>query len=489
MGIISRFVREQQRYTSEQLKEVFILQQDEFSSFVRQLSNKGIIKKVRKTKEEYDLTELIEEDLLNDDLDSVDSSKILYVFKYVGIIAIGCRIIKVYPKYLLSEKEPVLQMKQVLKVIEKYSKSNNQFVGQFNQDGDKNSVNILSVILFILRDYFEYGLYDAYYEILEMNGEGDIVWNRTIDDCFVLINDNKPYYTELVTRKSVEDEDDFFRRLHAWVITDCSRQLSDSSLAELYDMELLNLSEESLDDLGDKEYILYKVQRELNMQFNTRKQLLLKTIYNYIEQNLNLMDKEQGIVLYGTTSFYHVWETVCSSVFNDQRKCRLFQLSLSCPITEAFDPNSTLENIIEHPSWVGKDFSLLASDTLETDTLVVTKYDQEDFFVILDAKYYVLKMEKGKKLRNNPGVGDVTKQYLYQLAFKDFIEAHNIRYVRNCFLMPTEGPCIVEKGYVEMKMLSKLKLENIQIRMLPAATVFDCYLFGRTIEIKELNLI
>lgn len=489
MELISRFVREQQRYTSEQLKDIFILQQDEFSRFVRQLSNKGILKKVRRTKEEYDLTELIEEDLLNDDFDSVDSSDVLYVFKFVGVIAIGSRIIKVYPKYILSEKEPVLQMKQVLKVLEKYSKSNNQFVGQFKENGDNTSINILSVILFIVRDYYEYGLYDSYYEVLETNGEGDIVWNRTIDDCFVLIKDNKPYYTELVTRKSVEDEENFFKRLHAWVITDCSRQLSHSGLAELYDMESLNLSEESLDDFGDKEYILYKVQCELSMQFNTRKQLLLKTIYNYIEQSLNLMDNSQGIVLYGTTSFYHVWETICASVFNDQRKCKLFQLRLSCPIAEAFDPNSTLESIIEHPSWIGKDFSLFAPDTLETDTLVVTKYGHEDFFVILDAKYYVLKMEKGKKLRNNPGVGDVTKQYLYQLAFQDFIAAHKIKYVRNCFLMPTEGLCIVEKGYVEMKMLSKLKLENIQIRKLPATIIFDCYLVGRTMEIKELNLI
>lgn len=488
MELISRFVREQQRYTSEQLREIFVLQQDEFSSFVRQLSNKGILKRVHKTKEEYDLTELIEDDLIND-IDYVDSSKILYVFNYVGIIAIGCRIIKVYPKYILSKKEPVLQMKQVIKVLEKYSKSNNQFVGQFKEDGENTSINSLSVILFILRDYYEYGLYDSYYEVLEMNGEGDIVWNRTIDDCFVIIKDNRPYYTELVTRKSVEDEENFFKRLHAWVITDCSRQLSESGLAVLYDMESLNLSEESLDDIGSREYILYRVQCEFNMQFNTRKLLLLKTIYNYIEQRLNLMDKEQGIVLYGTTSFYHVWETVCANVFNDQRKCKLFQLRLSCPIAAAFDPNSTLENIIEHPSWVGKDFSLLASDTLETDTLVVTKYDQEDFFVILDAKYYVLKMEKGKKLRNNPGVGDVTKQYLYQLAFQEFIEAHKIKYVRNCFLMPTEESSIVEKGYVEMKMLSKLKLENIQIRMLPATTIFACYLVNRNIEIKELNLI
>ena len=56
-------------------------------------------------------------------------------------------------------------------------------------------------------------------------------------------------------------------------------------------------------------------------------------------------------------------------------------------------------------------------------------------------------------LRGNPGIGDVTKQYLYQLAYKKFIVDHNIAVVKNCFLMPTEGNEIIVKGTVKLEFL------------------------------------
>ena len=74
----------------------------------------------------------------------------------------------------------------------------------------------------------------------------------------------------------------------------------------------------------------------------------------------------------------------------------------------------------------------------------------------------IFSLKKGKSLRGNPGVGDVTKQYLYQLAYRDFINVHHIAEVRNCFLMPTEENEIVVKGVAKMQMLEALGLENIQ---------------------------
>ena len=111
-----------------------------------------------------------------------------------------------------------------------------------------------------------------------------------------------------------------------------------------------------------------------------------------------------------------------------------------------------------------------------------------DYFVIFDAKYYLLQLEKGKNLRGNPGVGDVTKQYLYQLAYKKFIEAHHIAVVKNCFLMPTEKDEIIKKGTARMPMLEALGLENIQIRQLPAAMMYEYYLTQRKMDIRLLDL-
>jgi hypothetical protein len=114
--------------------------------------------------------------------------------------------------------------------------------------------------------------------------------------------------------------------------------------------------------------------------------------------------------------------------------------------------------------------------------------DGKDHFIIFDAKYYNIQLEKGKSLRGNPGIGDVTKQYLYQLAYKDFIAKHGISVVKNCFLMPTEKDEIIKKGTARMKMLEALGLENIQIRLLPAMQLYEDYLLQRKMDIGLLEL-
>ena len=93
-----------------------------------------------------------------------------------------------------------------------------------------------------------------------------------------------------------------------------------------------------------------------------------------------------------------------------------------------------------------------------------------------------------KKLRGQPGIESITKQYLYQLAYQPFVEAHQIGTVRNCFLMPTSSAEIVEKGTVSLDMLSKLGLQDIQIRLLPAQTMYRHYIENTKMDIRTLNL-
>ena len=82
----------------------------------------------------------------------------------------------------------------------------------------------------------------------------------------------------------------------------------------------------------------------------------------------------------------------------------------------------------------------------------------------------------------------MTKQYLYQLAYKDFIELNGIQEVKNCFLIPTEKDEVVSVGNVQMEMFGKLGLEKILVRELPAARMFECYLQRRKLPISILNL-
>ena len=48
-----------------------------------------------------------------------------------------------------------------------------------------------------MNDYYEYGIYTNSEDIVEVNGEGEILWGKTIDESFALIEDNRPYYMEL----------------------------------------------------------------------------------------------------------------------------------------------------------------------------------------------------------------------------------------------------------------------------------------------------
>ncbi len=54
-------------------------------------------------------------------------------------------------------------------------------------------------------------------------------------------------------------------------MTKFSKELEESDLPELFNIVTVELSEEQLEDLGDEDYILYRIQNELNVQYNTRK--------------------------------------------------------------------------------------------------------------------------------------------------------------------------------------------------------------------------
>lgn len=490
MKIVSSYVREQKRYTKNELKNIFSFDEAGVEKFIKNLKAYGVLKSVKNSNAQLEMSDLLDEDVEVTD-ETAESGDCLYVFTYVGVITSGSRVIKVYPKYLLSQKEPLTEMKQVVKVLERYSNSEEQIINIFNGDGDNRSFNILAVILFLLNDYYEYGIYTNSEDIIEINGEGEILWGKTIDESFAMIEDGRPYYMELYTGKTVEDDMDYFKRLHECVLTECSKQLHDAQLDELFGMDELVLSEETLLDFGDRDYILERLHKELNIQFNTRRQILLKTIYTYISQDRRMLEENDGISMFGTTAYHVVWEKVCADVFDNKLNTALGQLKMSVPLADEFKKRSseTLINIIEKPKWKGTDMEEVeASDTLIPDLISIPQINGADHFIIFDAKYYNLQLEKGKSLRGNPGVGDVTKQYLYQLAYKDFIKAHNIPVVKNCFLMPTEKNEIIKKGTARMSMLEALGLENIQIRLIPASMLYERYLVKGKIDIGLLEL-
>lgn len=485
MNIISRFVREQRRYTKNELKQLFLYDEQELKKFIKNLKSYGILKVVKNSREQKELSDLADDELLIAD-EAIEGEDYLYVFTYVGVITVGSRILKIYPKYLRKAADPLPEMKQVLKVLGRYRESETQVIEMYHTDG-QNSCHILPVILYLLKDYYEYGVYNNSEDTVEINGEGEIFWEKTIDSCFPVIQNHQPFYLNYYTRHTAYDDMDYFKRLHECILTECSRQLHDTQLDELFDLVPVELSDAQLDDFGEKDYILERILNELNMQFHTRRQILLKTIHAYISQDRKLLNNEElGLSMYGTNAYHMVWEKVCADVFDNQLSMPLNRLKLSVPLAEKYDGTITLMDFIEKPVWETGGVEKYAKDTLRPDMIVVGQLDGADYFVILDAKYYHIQLEKDLELRGCPGVNDVTKQYLYEMAYQPFIREHGISIVKNYFILPTERNEIQKKGVVSMSMLHRLGLGDIQVCLVPAGLMYQHYLAGTHMDVSGL---
>ena len=269
--------------------------------------------------------------------------------------------------------------------------------------------------------------------------------------------------------------------MHECILTKASKELKEAYLLDLFDITEIDLTDEELDAFGDKEYILYRLENELSIQFNTRNQLVLKTLYAYIEQSGNLYDND-CLSLFGTNSFNMVWESVCSDIMDNQLEKQLGSLHLPIPLVSGYDPFTKLIDLIEKPLWTAT--GKTAKDTLIPDLVTIS----EDKFIIFDAKYYNADLEPGITPKGQPGIESITKQYLYQLAYKQFIIDHKFSEVKNCFLLPTEKDWVENRGEAVLKMLSNLGLQDIKIRFLPASLAYCLYLDGKKMNMGILDL-
>lgn len=490
--MISVFLREQKRYTQEELIRKFCCSEEKVINVLKRLKEFGVLKAVNATDIQKNLTDLLDEDIEIANVESGEN-EYFYVIIFVGIIIVEGCVLKCYPKYISDDSVPKEELKQILKVLEKYN-SKEQIIRMYNETSNNSAFNMLAVMLFLLQDYFEYGAYSNAHDIMESNGSGEILWDKTINETFALFSNNKPYYPELLTMKRINNDFDYFKRLHECVLTKCSNEMNDADLLNLFDLISVDLSDEQIDDFGDKEYILERISNELNVQFNTHKQLLLKTLYAYIAHGSTLADID-CFSMFGTSNFNLVWEKICAEVMDNQLQKPLSALQLPIPLSENYltKQNRPLIELIEKPMWVGinaerGEFGKIAADTLVPDIVSIVDNHGEFQFIIFDAKYYNIQLEPERTLYGQPGIESVAKQYLYQLAFQQFVMEHLIQIIHNCFLMPTDQLEIIVKGRVSLSILDALGLQNIQIRLLPAQMMYDHYIKDSKMDIQLLNL-
>ena len=477
--MISSFIREQKRYTQKDLCDKFECSEEKVVPIIRKLKEFGVLKSVEASESQRDMLDLQDDDIAVADVEE-GANAYLYVFTFVGVIVVAGRILKCYPKYLINEEQPKEELCEVLKVLEKYN-AKEQIVKMVNYSGETSTFNLLAVLIFLLHDYYENGVYSNIEEVIESNGTGEILWDKTINDTFTYLTSDRPYYFDLQTKKRVSDDFDYFKHLHECILTRASAELEDADLLDLFEITGVDLTDEEIDGFGEVDYILYRIEKELNVQFNTRKQLILKTMYAYIAERSNLYD-EDCLSLFGTNSFNLVWEGVCTDIIDNKLRVGLGSLTLPVPLKEDYDSQLKLVDLIEKPLWTAT--GKTANDTFIPDLVSI----EGEQFIIFDAKYYTPHLKEGVAPKGQPGIESVAKQYLYQLAFKDFIVDHGFKKVQNCFLMPTEENTIGNRGEVSMGMFSMLGLQDIKVRFLSARLAYEHYLEGKRLDISLLNL-
>lgn len=154
--MISEFIHEQERYTRDKLKEKFssndtICSDSDVVRIIKKLKSYGVLKTVKASDEQPNMSDLMEEDLEIIDEDN-PSKKVFYVFTFVGLIIIEGRILKCYPKYLINKSKPTEELKQIIKVLQRYN-SKKQIIRMYNDSGQETTFNRLAIMIYLLNNY------------------------------------------------------------------------------------------------------------------------------------------------------------------------------------------------------------------------------------------------------------------------------------------------------------------------------------------------
>lgn len=475
------YVRELKPYSLDELSERLGIPLNEAKSLVEQLMMRGIVRyRAGGSGGEYS----------GDDEEALPDE--LYQFRFVGLVMVRDIVIVSYPKYFRDYEPSDDELELIMSVL----KRDGGFAisSRLDEDGERTG-DRLPVMLALLELYGEYGEYSNYIEGREINGSGAIDWNRTIGEHLPILTDGCPVYTEFETRKTLRDESDYITRLHRAVLTECSRELCDASVDSLLSLDEVWLSDEDVDDFGDAEALEWRLNRERTSQFADWKLLTLDLLERYLLGRDSEMRNEE-IKTLGTTSFYHLWELACGVAFGNVLGTRLSNLGFELKDEWIARKRDTLLGIIPRPQWeraLDQGYVDCGDvDTLIPDTVSFTVDDQgRKVFCIYDAKYYV--PSRSGKMEHQPGLESVTKQFLYQSAYKRFIEAHEFDDVVNAFLVPSESQELMKLARVSfpevMGKAARPLSDFIDMWALPAGRVFEAYLNDERIDGSEFEVI
>ena len=393
-------------------------------------------------------------------------------FVYVGIIIIKGKVIFIFPKYIeckneANEREVIKQFIKLFNDFSQREKLDKNNLNRFSFEQETLEDNLISIILFLLDDYIENNIYVNKVNSFELNGDGEINWDKTISLIEPISINNQWLYSDLITNRSIIDTNRYITRLHGTVINECMAFLTNTGLNSILTYNIDNI-ENSLESLDEVDRIDKEIENEIMIQFDDRKKRVLQAIKAYLSKKSDI--GEVSLLLYGTRNFKWVWEVICAYVFdnefiNNDNSDKYSIYGIECP--KWYIDNSYNLEIYDSNEYE------MQKNRLTPDILKVVVHEGKRSLLILDAKYYNLRVEHGN-LKGNPGINDITKQYLYHTALKKYIDKNNINNVINVFLFPSELKTYIQ-GKVVLDFMKQFSPININLIQLNASEVINMY--------------
>ena len=395
-----------------------------------------------------------------------------YSLNFVGVYSWKKRLVYALPKYTrkLSDRgylmlhdmdehpEAGQHLATVMQVLRRYN--NKRVKESLSASSDSTKDGYLALLVYIVTDYAHHGLYRDDRQEEQMNGRGRILWNKTIQSTYPVIQDKRPYYMDLVVRHTVDDHDNFFTRLHLSIVNKCYDTLEKLGLIKL--LSLPQITEDAVpeDDLGDDNYLKHRILSEMGCQFDSRRRHILQLMLKYVKKEAERDIDHPDEMVFGSTAFHAVWEEVCREVFGkDERKQH-----------EIAPPEWIFEG---KPAWQG------TKESLEPDIII----KRPNAYWLFDAKYYLPRVN-GNTVYGLPGVGDVTKQFLYQQALQAQADAAALP-IHNAFLMPLPDGELAQSSTAPISFFARVSMPLFEqlkyiytFRIIPQ-TLYSAYLSAK----------
>jgi len=358
------------------------------------------------------------------------------------------------PRKALTSKETDLDTAKVtMQVIAKYSRNKKRLGNNGQKDLDGSW---LSTIKCIADDFTEFGFYSDRQRIRGRNN-GKANWTRTIVRETPLIgNTGNIVYTNVLTSRAQDNHDNFLTQSQAVVLKEITEQ---------HGWWLPALSQDPSQFQGfqteriDNKLRLLKLEALLPNLFSNRAIRLTKYLMDYFKRKTR---NGKSALLFGVDDFHTIWEGMLRDVLEDTENG--WNTKLPKPVF-----------------YKGLDSERDEDKQMKMDIVIRQGAD----LVIVDAKYYAATTTK-----NSPGMTDISKQLMYELAVRDMESEDGVPHnLSSCFVFPASSPntdgkfTAIKMGYEFNRPTSKLP--SIHCYYMSIIEVMQAYLNNTKIHLPN----